>query len=580
MIVTGNGEITHIKPAELKFISKELRHLYGVEDSPILSDDLIILVNQPHKHSKNFQLFSDELRLLEDESAHHLIAITLFGKKSMGSIVKTSLDLPKMVTVFNGRSIEIQLTNDGFVICCVDNIKVRLPMNRNFGQLLIFSQNGLKYWISPEVNDDDEIEHIKSGVLMGKIHWETIEQEPLNLVTLLEFFKDKDFTREVLNTFEKTLQINQNHVLTNCETTVEFSIYGKNQVELTIRLEHEIELEIERLFYHTKALNLEKYREKVNPHGFTSVISQSPSMGHIKNLLEKVSPTKANVLLTGESGTGKTLIAQEIHLRSNRSDQPFVMLNCAAIPESLIESELFGYEEGAFTGAKRSGKQGYFELANKGTLFLDEIGELPISSQGRLLEVLQNNSFYRIGGSKKITVDVRIIAATNLDLEERVELKLFRNDLYYRISVFPIKIPPLRERLEDVTMLSRRILPKICDRLELEPMILGQEAVKKLTGYHWPGNVRELENVLERALIVCEGRVVLPEHLQINNEKNEDHSALLKHQIERYEKRVIYDALKLSKYNKTITARKLGIGRTTLFEKMKRYGLEGDFNAE
>ena len=580
MIVAGNGEITHIKLTELKYISKEYRYLYGIENLPVASDDLIIMINQPYKHTKMCPLFSDEKIQMVDDSAYYSIAITLFGKKSLDSVVKTSLELPKMVTIYNGKSVEIELTNDNHVLAIVDQIRIKLPMHKAFGQLLVFGQSGLKYCITPDVNDNFEIENIKNGYIFGKVNWDTFTEEPINLVKVLESFKDDDFTNQALIALDKTLKTQQNQIITNNEIGMEFSGYGKNQVELNIRLQEDIELEIERLFYHSKALNLEKQKNKRNPHGFTSVISQSSSMGYIKSLLEKVSPTKANVLLTGESGTGKTLIAKEIHLRSNRSHQPFVMLNCAAIPESLIESELFGYEEGSFTGAKRSGKQGYFELANQGTLFLDEIGELPISSQSRLLEVLQNNSFYRIGGSKKVTVDVRIIAATNLNLEERVDLKLFRKDLYYRLSVFPINIPPLRERIDDVSMLSRRILPKICDRLELEPMILSQEAVKKLTEYHWPGNVRELENVLERAIIISEGRVILPEHLQFNNESVEDYSTLLKHQVERFEKRVINDILILSEFNKTVAAQKLGIGRTTLFEKMKRYGIEEGSNAE
>ncbi len=580
MIITDKGLITHIKSAELRFINKEHRYKYGIMDSILHVDDLMILVTNAKNYSKFSAFFGDESIENSEEEAQYVIALTLFGKKSTGSILKTSVDLPEINTVYNGRSIELKMINEAIVECQVDGDKFRFSMNKAYGQLLIFGQETIKYWIYPEDVEDGEIQSLLQGEIFGKINWKMFAQAPLTLDVILDYFEDEPFLKKVWHTLHQTFERQKSHVITHDKAVVECSICGEKQVEMKVRAPREIEFEIEHLFYQSKAFRTENKKKPVSHHGFTSVISQSVSMMRIKNLLEKVSPTKANILLTGESGTGKTLIAQEIHLRSNRADQPFVMLNCAAIPESLIESELFGYEEGAFTGAKRSGKQGYFELAHRGTLFLDEIGELPLSSQGRLLEVLQSNSFYRIGGSKKITVDIRIIAATNLELQERVNSKLFRKDLFYRLNVFPIKVPPLRERIEDVAMLSRRILPKICDRLELEPRILGQEAVQKLTGYHWPGNVRELENVLERALIVCDGRVILPEHLQFGTLINERQTGNLREQLEHYEKSIIQDALIHSKYNKTITAQSLGIGRTTLFEKMKRYGLEGDLDVE
>jgi len=580
MILTENGVITHLKPTELKFIESASRYHYGMEDSILNTDDLIILVTKPKHFAKFSVFFGDEVIESSGDEAQYLVALTLFGKKSMGRIIKTHMDLPEISTVYNGRSVEIRMVNDDSLDCKVDGFSCKLKLNKEMGQLLIFGQESMKYWFFPEVVEAHEIHSLAGGKIIGKIKWPMLTQDPLCFNQIMQCFGDASFTDEVWFEAQNTLRTQQNHIITHDKAIIELSVYGEEQIEMKVRLPHEIDSEIEQLFYQSLSLRTDNTKKPVSHHGFTSVISQSASMGIIKTLLEKVSPTKANVLLTGESGTGKTLIAQEIHLRSNRAQEPFVALNCAAIPESLIESELFGYEEGSFTGAKRSGKQGYFELANHGTLFLDEIGELPLSSQGRLLEVLQSNSFYRIGGSKKITVDVRIIAATNLELQERVDAKLFRKDLFYRLNVFPIKVPPLRERLEDVAMLSRRLLPRICDRLELEPLILGQDAVKKLTGYHWPGNVRELENVLERASILCDGRVLLPEHLQFGVSENESDGDNLKNQLEHFEKRIIHDTLIHSKYNKTITAQKLGIGRTTLFEKMKRYGLEGDLDAE
>ena len=206
----------------------------------------------------------------------------------------------------------------------------------------------------------------------------------------------------------------------------------------------------------------------------------------INKQLDKVCHKNVTIVLTGESGTGKTYLAREIHKNGKRAEGPFVNVNCASIAYNLIESELFGYEEGAFTGARRGGKIGYFELAKGGTLFLDEISELPIKLQGKLLEVLQEETFYRVGGTRKISADVRLIVATNRNLEEMVKQGKFREDLYYRINVFPIHLPPLRERVDDLYSIIEDTLPNICERLEIEPLMLAQSALDKMKKYTWP----------------------------------------------------------------------------------------------
>ena len=294
-------------------------------------------------------------------------------------------------------------------------------------------------------------------------------------------------------------------------------------------------------------------------------------------LLQKCSVTNTTVLLTGESGTGKTFLAREIHKNSKRSQKPFVHVNCAAIPYQLIESELFGYEEGAFTGARRGGKKGYFEMAHGGTLFLDEIGEIPLALQGKLLEVLQSRTFYPIGGTQKYEADVRLIAATNKNLKEMVKDKRFREDLYYRINVFPIEIPPLRKRQESLYSIIMDILPDICNRLEIEPLLLSSQAFEKMVQYPWPGNIRELENILEKAAILSDSKIILPEDVMLSEEEPFTAKAMTLQEVrERAEREAIENALQIFHGDKNKAAHYLGIGRSNMFEKVKRYHISAE----
>ncbi|BBB31984.1 two-component system, NtrC family, response regulator PilR [Thermotomaculum hydrothermale] len=242
------------------------------------------------------------------------------------------------------------------------------------------------------------------------------------------------------------------------------------------------------------------------------LIGESEKIKKVVNLVKKVAPTDATVLITGESGVGKELVAKAIHLNSLRKDNKFLSLNCAALPETLLESELFGYEKGAFTGAEKD-KPGLFEMANKGTLFLDEIGEMPLQMQAKLLRVLQDFKIRRLGGREDISVDVRIICATNRDIEKEVKEGKFREDLYYRINVFHIPIPPLRERRSDIPILLNYFVDKFSRKLGIKKPNVSKEFLNYLENYHFPGNVRELENIVERALTIMEGDTLLPSHL-------------------------------------------------------------------
>ncbi|MFZ5898961.1 MAG: sigma-54-dependent transcriptional regulator [Bacillota bacterium] len=308
------------------------------------------------------------------------------------------------------------------------------------------------------------------------------------------------------------------------------------------------------------------------------MIGKSPAFQQVRLLVERVAPTDATVLLTGESGTGKEVAAVAIHQRSNRADGPFVAVNCAALPEQLLESELFGHERGAFTGANAR-RLGRFQLAHKGTIFLDEIGEMSPSMQAKLLRVLQDQTFERVGGTETFKVDTRIIAATNRNLEEAVKTGRFREDLYYRLNVVQIHLPPLRERKTDIPLLAQHFVTRF--RSIYVSGVISEAAMKLLEDYHWPGNIRELQNVIERALILAQGEPIAPEHLPKELQRRETSTGPLKLEIpdegislEEVEKLLIMKALEKSNGNQTKAAALLKITRATLLYRMQKFGLQ------
>jgi len=305
-------------------------------------------------------------------------------------------------------------------------------------------------------------------------------------------------------------------------------------------------------------------------------------MGSVFAIMKRVADTPTTVLITGESGTGKELIARGLHKASSRSKAPFVSINCAAVPENLLESELFGYEKGAFTGAVGL-KQGKFEFANAGTLFLDEVGEMSLNLQVKLLRVLQEHEFQRVGGNKDIQVDVRIVAATNKNLKEEVDAGRFRADLFFRLNVVRIDVPPLRDRRDDIPFLVAHFLNRFSEKLACGIREVDPDVTSALCSYSWPGNVRELENVIERALVLCRGRTVMPEDLPTEVRKSppidEELDTLLSGQknlagtLDALEERMIRQALKKAANVQAQAAKALGISRSNLQYKMKKYGL-------
>jgi len=316
------------------------------------------------------------------------------------------------------------------------------------------------------------------------------------------------------------------------------------------------------------------------------IVGNSPAMQEVYKTIGKVAKADATVLITGESGTGKELVAEALHFNSNRRSGPLVKVSCAALPETLLEAELFGHEKGSFTGAMTQ-RRGRFEMADKGTIFLDEIGEMTVPTQTKLLRVLQERKIERIGSNLPIKVDIRIIVATNKDLQKEVEQSKFRDDLYYRLNVINIHMPPLRDRKEDIPSLVEHFLAKHRYSATAQPAAISEEAIRRLMEYNWPGNVRELENVIERAVVLSRGQIITSRELPFGDHEagegeegegeaeSKGDSSFFKKSVAQFEKDLIMKALRDANGNRSKAAEMLGIYRRLLYAKIKEYGLEG-----
>ena len=334
--------------------------------------------------------------------------------------------------------------------------------------------------------------------------------------------------------------------------------------------------------------NIRLREEMRQRSGFDTMIGKNPQMVQIYELIKKVAPTPASVLITGESGTGKELVAKAIHVNSPREPFPFITVNCAALTENLLESELFGHEKGAFTDAATM-RKGRFELANQGTIFLDEIGEIPLSLQSKLLRLLQEKNFERVGGNLTIDVDVRIISATNKDLKEEVQQGRFREDLFYRLNVIHLALPALRDRMDDIPLLVDHFLKKCATNLAKEKLEIAPEALRLLVNLPWEGNVRELENTIERAAILCNDNVIEPDDVQpesVSIDKSSEwsrevdildyipDSVELNDVLYTVEERLLKRALEKTGHVQARAAEQLGITKSLLQYKMKKYGIK------
>ena len=385
-----------------------------------------------------------------------------------------------------------------------------------------------------------------------------------------------------MQVLEKALAINSSLIViimtafASVESAVEAMKKGASDYLVKPFINEDVKMTVRRLLEHKKVLmeNLVLRQQLSQQLGSREFVGVSPQIERVFDVLSKVIPTRSNILILGESGTGKGLIAEIVHSNSQRKDRPFISINCSAIPESLLESELFGYRKGAFTGAA-SDKKGLITMADQGTLFLDEIGDMPLGLQAKILKVLETGEIHPLGDTKTMFVDVRLIAATNKVLEEQIKKGLFREDLYYRLNVIEVKIPPLRERREDITVLAQHFIEKYSKENNKKVTGITDEALAAFNSYSWPGNIRELRNVVERAVVLsgsCAiGLAELPDKI-----KTQDSSMgmqTLKDKLDYCEGKIIKEALQANDWRKEETALQLGVDLATLYRKIKKLGI-------
>jgi DNA-binding NtrC family response regulator len=360
------------------------------------------------------------------------------------------------------------------------------------------------------------------------------------------------------------------------ESAVEAMKKGASDYLVKPFINEDVKMTVRRLLEHKKVVqeNIALRQQLSQQFGCREFVGISPQILRVFEVLEKVIPTRSNILILGESGTGKGLIAEIVHCNSQRKDRPFISINCSAIPENLLESELFGYRKGAFTGAA-SDKKGLITMADQGTLFLDEIGDMPLGLQAKILKVLESGEVLPVGETKSKFVDVRLVAATNKNLEEQIEKGLFREDLYYRLNVIEVKIPPLRERKEDIEVLARHFVEKYSRENQKKVVGITEETMDVLIQYPWPGNIRELRNIVERAVVLAGSEKIglgeLPDRLKrLDGPRS---ARTLKERLEYYEEKILRDVLQSNDWDKERSATELGVDLATLYRKIKKLGI-------
>ncbi len=569
IITDQNNNIVFLGNRTLKYIKKDLINPIAYPGGNFEKGNVLIYISNT---GRDYSFITEEYKLSYNEIHYdkRLLIISAIFSEEIKPIIKQDYKCEEkneelIDTIYERKSISV-IKKGKNVRIKVDSQIMSFDTTKYTEIAILADDNGIKYFTPENTEGKGFNEILKKKNFSGYC-----DRQMIQGINLKKLIHHKLY--EAISRGEAIIDFKGTKVFISKETIeLNGTLYNIISFDEEENLIQDI---IDDNFKYNKILS----KESENKNGSIQYNSfrlwgSEGKFRELEILLQKVCTTNATILLTGESGTGKTFLAKEIHKCSKRKDKPFVHINCAAIAYNLLESELFGYEEGAFTGAKKGGKDGLLDMASGGTLFLDEIGEIPITLQGKLLEVMQSRTYYPVGGTKKHTANVRFIAATNKDLAKMVKEKSFREDLYYRINVFPIELPPLRERLDCIHAIISDILPEICERLEIEPVLIGYQTIEKIKKYTWPGNIRELENVLEKAAILCDRKIIPPDDIVL---PEHDQFALkpmtLKELKENCEKQAIQNALDLFHGDKLKAAEYLDIGRTAIFDKIKKYAI-------
>ncbi|WHY92433.1 sigma 54-interacting transcriptional regulator [Neobacillus cucumis] len=502
--------------------------------------------------------------------------------------------IDELFKAFKRYTVVVILNHDKQPVNCITSWQMIDFLHQSYKQLMAFYETVIQTSdVSITVIDKDE--RVRTWTRGAEEIFSVKKQEILGNPITNYFDRNK---LEILQTLHEGRRIQGQHHQPRSDLFVLINtnpVYYNNRIIGAVCSETDITNQVvlnEKLFNMTSEVQrLEQevamYRDPDDP--FLSIKGRSSALQNTIQLAKKVCSVKSTVLILGESGVGKEVFAKAIHKASEDAKAPFISINCGAIPASLFESELFGYERGAFSGADHRGKKGKIELAKGGTLFLDEVGEMPLEMQVKMLRVLQERKFYRIGGEKEIDVDFRVIAATNRDLQELMKEGQFREDLYYRLNVVSLSIPPLRERHEDIIELTHYFLQDFAQRYRRPIYELSADVIQEMFQYNWPGNIRELRNVAERLVVFATDGVIKKEYLpfitnheRIHNAEKPDNNLIdnddtilsLQEEMEQHEKKVLEKALRIVNGNKLECARRLGITRATLYNRLKRLGME------
>ncbi len=586
----GIIEQANERAEEVFGVNKNNNHVSFASDS-IKKNDLVVYITDNFGISEG-DLTSEDLSTMgikgvDISKGSSIIAIGCYKNEEIEPVLKCSTNpsdnILQVETYFMGININIVLTAKP------KKFKIKIGANQfqntnptQLKMMLIFNgmDNKVKYYSQGE-SPQETFKNVLSGLpYKGKKDFYYIPN--LTNCQLTEAIGENIISKKILAAIKNTNFSNEEDSIFLNNSFIHYWLYKTKTTEdgdfkIILKMVNIMTCYSETLTWideiATQQINLNAGNKNDYIHKFSGIIGSSSEIMNVKYMANRAAQSNSTVIIYGESGTGKSLLAKMIHKNSKYASMPFVEVNCASIPETLAESEFFGYEKGAFTGAVTNGKKGFFELAQNGTIFLDEIGELTLAMQAKLLEVMQNRSFYKVGGIKKIAVNTRIIIATNKNLKELIKEGRFREDLYYRINVLPITLPPLRERKCDINRLAQKLLRDICNRLNVELKVICKEALSKILEYDWPGNIRELENVLEAAVNLCENNIIQQKDLLINDVVDNDHKSL-KQLLEEVEKEIIQQQMLLFQGDKKKVMENLNIGRSNLFSKLKKYNIK------